>query len=258
MKLREQVESEYSLRSVGIVFLTAIIILGLTFYNFPVMDKEDKELIKLPTDFNDVKIIAQVLSKYTDDHYIAVMCGFSIVYIFLQTFSIPGSIFLSSLAGTLFGLYMGVPLVCLLSSLGASNSYLLSHYTGKNLVKKFFPDKLKLFGTELDKRRNNLMNYVLFLRFTPFIPNWFVNIASPIVGIPLFTFFVGTFFGVMPQTFVAVKAGLTLQELKSPSDIIDFRVLFTLFGLALLSILPTLPSVQKRLDSILNRQRKNQ
>ncbi len=36
---------------------------------------------------------------------------------------------------------------------------------------------------------------MIFLRFTPLVPNWFVNIASPIVGIPYAYFGIGTFLG---------------------------------------------------------------
>ena len=39
------------------------------------------------------------------------------------------------------------------------------------------------------------MNYIIFLRITPFLPNWFINIASPIIGVRIFPFFVGTFIG---------------------------------------------------------------
>ena len=42
---------------------------------------------------------------------------------------------------------------------------------------------------------HNLFWYMLFLRITPLIPNWFVNISSPIVGIPFRYFFFGTLFG---------------------------------------------------------------
>jgi len=90
------------------------------------------------------------------------------------------------------------------------------------------------------------------------IPNWFINIASPIFDVPLSTFAIATFFGVMPQTFVAVKAGLTLQELNSPSDVINGKIILNLFGLALLSLLPTWPPVSKRIDLILNRSTKKE
>ena len=36
---------------------------------------------------------------------------------------------------------------------------------------------------------------MIFLRFTPLVPNWFVNLASPIVGMPFLHFSLGTFFG---------------------------------------------------------------
>jgi uncharacterized membrane protein YdjX (TVP38/TMEM64 family) len=36
---------------------------------------------------------------------------------------------------------------------------------------------------------------MLFLRLTPLVPNWFVNIASPIVGMPVKYFSLGTLFG---------------------------------------------------------------
>ena len=30
--------------------------------------------------------------------------------------------------------------------------------------------------------RGNLLSYILFLRITPFLPNWFINIVSPVIG----------------------------------------------------------------------------
>jgi hypothetical protein len=59
----------------------------------------------------------------------------------------------------------------------------------------------------------------------------------------------------MPQTFVAVQAGLALQEIKSPSDIINVKLILTLFALGALSILPTLAPVKRQLDKLLNKKR---
>jgi len=71
----------------------------------------------------DVRGLGAVVSLYTDSYYFTVMVAFCLTYLFLQTFCIPGSIFLSFLAGTLFGLPVGVPLVCFLSACGASGAY---------------------------------------------------------------------------------------------------------------------------------------
>jgi len=248
---------EFSDFSSTYFFRFCIICIIIVFSNFPPLSSEERAKITLPRNFDDVKEIGKILSSYTDSHYFAVMAGFISVYTFLQTFSIPGSIFLSFLAGTLFGLPVGVLVVCSVATFGATNCYLLSYYSGRNLIKKYFPEKLELFGNEVEKHKDNLFNYLLFLRFTPVIPNWFINIASPIFSVPVHYFAVDTFFGVMPQTFVAVKAGLTLQQFNSPSDVIDIRMVATLFGLAFLSLLPTLKPVKERLDRILNRKTKH-
>ena len=47
----------------------------------------------------------------------------------------------------------------------------------------------------VNKQKNNLFWYMLFLRLTPLIPNWFVNVGSPLVGIPYLYFLVGTCIG---------------------------------------------------------------
>eukprot|EP01127_Copromyxa_protea_P021551 TRINITY_DN7447_c0_g1_i2.p1 TRINITY_DN7447_c0_g1~~TRINITY_DN7447_c0_g1_i2.p1 ORF type:complete len:209 (+),score=45.01 TRINITY_DN7447_c0_g1_i2:218-844(+) len=191
--------------------------------------------------------------KYSDQYYTTVLLGYSMTYIFLQAFSVPGSIFLSFLAGSLYGLSFGVPLVCFLSACGASGSYWISYFFGRRLLETYCPDKLKLFGEQIEKHRGNLWNYFLFLRFSPFLPNWFVNLASPVFNIPFHIFWVGTFIGVSAQTFIAVKAGLTLQDIKEASDILDLKAFATLFGLAFLSILPTFKPVQNFLDKVLLR-----
>ena len=40
-------------------------------------------------------------------------------------------------------------------------------------------------------RRRDTLNYILFLRVTPLLPNTFINVASPIVGVPLAPFALG-------------------------------------------------------------------
>ena len=54
-----------------------------------------------------------------------------------------------------------------------------------------WPSKVAAFGNEVDKRRNELLNYIIFLRLTPILPNTFINVASPIVGVSLLPFTLG-------------------------------------------------------------------
>ena len=142
-----------------------------------------------------MKNLGVLLAKYSDVHYFHVVLAYCSTFVFLQTFSIPGSIFLSVIGGRIFGLIPGILMVCTLSTLGASFCYLLAYFTGRRLVKKLFKEKLDFFGTQVARHRKSLLNYILFLRITPIIPNWFINISSPIFDIPLHLFAIGTFIG---------------------------------------------------------------
>jgi len=250
-KQSKRVSRSFSISYLVLAFCFALAFLYVLFINFPNLPKEHSSKLKIPTTIDDVKFINKILESYKDHYYMSVFFGFSCVYIFLQTFSIPGSIFLSFLAGALFGFPIGVLVVCSLSTIGASNCYFLSYYIGRNLVQTFFSDRLKWFEKKMRVSKANILNFILFLRLTPIIPNWSINIVSPILGVPWRSFAIGTFFGVMPQTMIAVHAGLTLHQISSTSDVLDFKLFLILFALSLISLLPTWPPVQTFLNDIL-------
>ena len=58
--------------------------------------------------------------------------------------------------------------------------------------------------------KTNAMSYLLFLRLVPAFPFWAVNLVAAILGVPLKTYVVGTFFGIIPATmaFASLGAGL--------------------------------------------------
>lgn len=67
----------------------------------------------------------------------------------MQTFMIPGTVFMSLLAGSLFGVFKGVALVVFTATAGASSCYFLSKLIGRPLVFSLWPDKLTFFQTEV-------------------------------------------------------------------------------------------------------------
>ncbi|KAK9274742.1 hypothetical protein L1049_021993 [Liquidambar formosana] len=164
------------------------------------------------------------LESYTSDYTVQVLVGYCMVYIFMQTFMIPGTVFMSLLAGALFGVFKGVALVVFTATAGASSCYFLSKLIGRPLVFSLWPDKLNFFQAQVAKRRERLLNYMLFLRVTPTLPNTFINVASPIVDVPYHIFFLATLIGIIPAAYVTVRAGLALGELQSVGDLYDFQV----------------------------------
>uniref|UniRef100_A0A8C5WJ80 Transmembrane protein 41B n=1 Tax=Leptobrachium leishanense TaxID=445787 RepID=A0A8C5WJ80_9ANUR len=222
------------------IFLSAAFVMFLVYRNFPQLSQEERETIKIPRDMDDAKALGKVLSKYKDTFYVEVLVAYFTTYIFLQTFAIPGSIFLSILSGFLYPFPLALFLVCLCSSLGASFCYLLSYLVGRPVVYKYLREKAVKWSQQVERHREHLINYIIFLRITPFLPNWFINITSPVINVPLKVFFFGTFLGVAPPSFVAIKAGTTLYQLTTAGEAVSWSSVIVLMVLAVLSILPAI------------------
>ena len=67
----------------------------------------------------------------------------------MQTFMIPGTVFLSLLAGALFGVVKGLVLVVFNATAGATTCFFLSKLIGRPLVCWMWPEKLKLFQSQV-------------------------------------------------------------------------------------------------------------
>ncbi|KAL3565567.1 hypothetical protein D5086_033613 [Populus alba] len=196
--------------------------------------------LKLPRTISDLRLLKDSLATYANEYPAQFILGYCSTYIFMQTFMIPGTIFMSLLAGALFGVVRGIFLVVFNATAGASSCFFLSKLIGRPLVNWLWPEKLRFFQAEIAKRREKLLNYMLFLRVTPTLPNLFINLASPIVDIPFHIFFLATLLGLIPASYITVRAGLALGDLKSVKDLYDFKTLSVLFIIGSISIFPTL------------------
>lgn len=130
---------------------------------------------------------------------------------------------------------------------------------GKYLVLRAFPELVRQMNKRIQKHKENLLWYMLFLRITPLVPNWFINVSSPIVGIPFFHFFLATLFGIyfirsnnkiglMPANIIQVKTGLMLKEVESIG--FNWKNFALLFCLAFVALIPTLfkKHIKKNMD----------
>ncbi|XP_024985715.1 uncharacterized membrane protein At4g09580-like [Cynara cardunculus var. scolymus] len=225
----------------GVLLIFAVSLAGV----YLTLPDSDYSFLKLPKTIEDLHILREHLESYTSDYTIQVLVGYCTVYIFMQTFMIPGTVFMSLLAGSLFGVLKGVALVVFAATAGASSCYFLSKLIGRPLISSLWPDKLVFFQDQVAKRRSGLLNYMLFLRVTPTLPNTFINFASPIVDVPYHIFFLATSVGLIPAAYVTVKAGIALGELRSIGDLYDIQSIGTLFFIGIVSITPTLINKNK-------------
>jgi uncharacterized membrane protein YdjX (TVP38/TMEM64 family) len=115
---------------------------------------------------------------------------------------------------------------------------MLSFMLGKGIVLRWFPDLLVRFNDKIAQHDHNLLFYMTFLRVTPIMPNWFINIASPIVGVPLSTFFYATLVGLIPMNLIHINAGITLATMQEFG--VDWKSIAMLFVLGFIALIPTL------------------
>ncbi|XP_072541068.1 transmembrane protein 41A-A isoform X2 [Salminus brasiliensis] len=162
--------------------------------------------LKFPSDLEELREQAALLRLYQKEHSGYVLLLFCSAYIYKQAFAIPGSSLLNVLAGALFGPWLGLLLACVL--------------------------------TTVEENRSSLFFFLLFLRFFPMSPNWFLNMSSPIVNIPVTLFFLSVFIGLMPYNLVCVQTGSVLSELSSLDALFSWSILLKLLLAAGAALLP--------------------
>ncbi|KAA0715926.1 Transmembrane protein 41A-A [Triplophysa tibetana] len=193
--------------------------------------------LKFPSDLEELKEISVLLQFYNTEHTGYVLLLFCSAYLYKQAFAIPGSSFLNILAGALFGTWYGLLLACVLTTVGATLCFLLSQAFGKQHIVRLFPDKVAMLQKKVEENRSSLFFFLLFLRFFPMSPNWFLNMASPILNIPVTLFFMAVFIGLI-YNFICVQTGSMLSDISSLDDLFSWAVVFRLLLIACVALLP--------------------
>jgi uncharacterized membrane protein YdjX (TVP38/TMEM64 family) len=119
---------------------------------------------------------------------------------------------------------------------------MLSKAFGDPFIRAYLSERIRKWSILIEKEKEHLLSYMIFLRITPILPNWFINIASPHLGVPLETYFLGTLIGGIPPSFFHVYGGLFLQQVVSIRDVsfFNFKIAIGLILLAIMSILPVI------------------
>ncbi|KAI2668445.1 transmembrane 41A [Labeo rohita] len=202
-------------------------------------EPEEEELrLKFPSDLDELRELAELLKFYKTEHTGYVFILFCSAYLYKQSFAIPGSSFLNMLAGALFGPWHGLLIACTLTTVGSTNCYLLSRTFGKRHIVRLFPEKVAMLQRKVEENRSSLFFFLLFLRFFPMTPNWFLNVTSPILNIPIPIFFFSILIGLIPYNFICVRTGAILSEIHSLDDIFSWGTILQLLLIACVALLP--------------------
>jgi transmembrane protein 41 len=205
---------------------------------------EEWSTLTFPRSASDVSSLSVTLSRYKRDHFTSVVLLFCLSYIFLQSFAIPGPVFLSLLSGPLFGFRLALFLVSLSATAGASCCYWLSFFLARSTVERFFPSLLSSLRSRIDSSRHSgrLLYHLIFLRISPLLPNWFINTATPHLHVPFTTFLAATAVGLLPANYIHVTTGMQVEGLTEGSGGWQ-ETLWRIAGLFLLAFLALLPTL---------------
>ncbi|GAA5986489.1 hypothetical protein JCM11641_005216 [Rhodosporidiobolus odoratus] len=186
----------------------------------PPIDEEHRGKVKLPKSFEELKGLNEVLQVYRERNYWRVMGCYVVVYLFLQAFSVPGSMYLSILGGALFGGLVSLVVVCTCVATGASICYYLSRFLGPAVLQhsEVWQRRIEAWTERISKHRGDLISYLIILRIAPLPPHWVLNVVAPHLGIGIRPFWIATFVGIAGVSYIHTQIGTTLDQMTSSED----------------------------------------
>lgn len=143
---------------------------------------------------------------------------FTLLYVVITALSVPGALVMTLAAGALFGLLVGVLLVSVGSTVGATLAFLSSRYLMRSWVERHFPRQIQAINRGMEKEG---AFYLFALRLIPAFPFFLVNLAMGVTRIGVLTFFWVSQVGMLPATLVFVNTGRELSKVESLADIVS-------------------------------------
>jgi uncharacterized membrane protein YdjX (TVP38/TMEM64 family) len=170
------------------------------------------------------------------------------IYAVAIAFSLPGGLVLSITGGFLFGTLWGSLYIVIGATVGATALFMIA----KSALGDFLRAKAGPWLQKMEAGfRENALSYLLVLRLVPLFPFFVVNLVPAFLGVPLSTYVIGTFFGIMPGVFVFASVGAGLGsifdkgETFSAAGILTPQIVIALMGLAVLALIPVIYKKRK-------------
>lgn len=195
-------------------------------------------------DYASFDVLAEhrtALLAWADAHRLASAGLYFVAYAAIVAGSLPGGAVATVTGGFLFGTAVGGLLAVCAATAGACLVFLAARTAlGDSLRRRAGPGLAKLEA----RFARNAVSYLLFLRLVPLFPFFLVNLAPAFFGMRLRDYAIGTFFGIMPGTFVFSSIGAGLGAVLDRGERPDLGVLLSppvllpLLALAVLALLP--------------------
>ncbi|GAA5867472.1 hypothetical protein JCM8547_007516 [Rhodosporidiobolus lusitaniae] len=220
----------------------------------------------LPHSVSDLPSLTASLTSYRASSWFAELHLFAVLtvlFLWKQCFSIPGSILTNILFGALYGTWMGSAWACLWTATGSTGAYLIAVVITP-LVEYYFATPLaatrralKLPSPEqadaptalaaagvAPLSSSDLFSHLMLARLFPLLPYSVLNVISGVLRLPLSPFFLTLLLGSFPFNFATVSIGeLVALAAADPSTplgdkIWSREVVLKLVAVTLVSVVP--------------------
>jgi len=182
-----------------------------------------------------------VLRAWVETSGVLTALVFMAIYIITVAFSLPGATVLSIASGFLFGPGWGTLLVIISATLGATALFSIA----KTTLGDAFRARAGAWLPRLEAGfKEHALSYLIVLRLVPIFPFFIINLVPAFLGVPLATFVLGTFVGIIPGSFVYATVGAGLGSVFDAGGTFSLRGVLTpqivtaLVGLAVLALVP--------------------
>ena len=166
---------------------------------------------------------------------------FMAVYVVTVALSLPGATVLSITSGFLFGVVWGTVVVVISATLGSTVLFVIAKSTLGDALRARAGAWLHTLEAGF---REHALSYLIVLRLVPIFPFFIVNLVPAFLGVPLTTFVLGTFVGIIPGGFVYTSVGAGLGSIFdaggtfSVKGVLTPQIITALVGLAVLALVP--------------------
>ena len=157
--------------------------------------------------FKTIGLNYEALQGFIGENLLIALLIYMGIYIAVVALSLPGGLIMTLSGGLLFGWQIGAPATIIAATIGATLIFLIAKSSiGETLAAQAGP----WIGKLREGFQENALSYLLFLRLVPAFPFAVVNLAPALLGVPLRTYVIGTFLGIIPGTAAYSFAGAGL------------------------------------------------
>ncbi len=183
----------------------------------------------------------QELAAFVAAHYLMALLLYAGIYVAFVALSLPGAVWLTIIAGFLFGVAQATCITVVAATIGACLIFLAARTSlGAYLHEHAGPWLAKVERGFVE----NQWSYLLMMRLVPVVPFFVANLLPAFLGVSLGVFVLTTALGIIPGTLVYSIVGAGLGSVLDSDDALSWRGLLNpeiklaLTGLGLLAALP--------------------